>query len=195
MKQRPPYQWLADLGSIILVLFVVAAYRLFPAVTPSWAFTLAALLAIAVLVAIGTELYLMFRAYRAGQFFPMRNASFFVLMLSLVGLPLYLLYAWASGAYLGPATLLLVPVFLTLTTRNLFRVQLDSLSLRAKTGFRSPREVALFNIQDVRVEDDKIVVLPDGGDPPIQLLRVFFFPAHWEAIRSRLATIRGSGTP
>ena len=194
MSKRPPYQYLADAGSIALVVFVVAAYRFFPGRVPDWAFTLAALAAVGVLACVGTELYLMYRDYRGGHFFPLRNASFFVLLLSLGGIPLYLLYAWVTGAYLGPATLLLVPVFITLATRNLFRVRLDSLSLRAKTGFRSPREVALFNIGTVDLTEQKITVRPDG-QPPIELLRVFFFPAHWEIIRGRLANLRGSGAP
>ncbi|WP_116107110.1 hypothetical protein [Lewinella sp. IMCC34191] len=192
MSKRPPYQWLADAGSIALVIFVVVAYRFYPQSTPSWTFTLASLLAIAVLVAVVTELYLMYRDYRAGYFYPMRNASLFLLLLSLLAIPAYLLYAWVTGLYLGPATLLLIPVFLTLVTRNLFRVRLDSLSLRAKTGFRSPREVPLFNIEQVIVEDDKITVLPDGQSS-IHLLRVFFFPSHWEAIRTRLTSLRGAG--
>ncbi|MGB3800462.1 MAG: hypothetical protein WA952_11670 [Lewinella sp.] len=191
MSKRPPYQWLADIGSVVLVAFVVAAYRFFPQSTPSWTFTLASILSIVVLVAVVTELYLMYRDYRAGYFYPMRNASLFVLLLSVIGIPAYLLYAWVTGMYLGPATLLLIPVFLTLVTRNLFRVRLDGLSLRAKTGFRSPREVPLFNIAEVIFQDDKITVRPDGH-PPIHLLRVFFFPSHWHAIRTRLTTIRGS---
>ena len=194
MSRRPPYQYLADVGSIALVLFVVAAYRFFPGSVPDWAFTLAAVAAVGVLVCVVTELYLMYRDYRQGHFFPLRNASFFVLLLSLGGIPLYLLYAWFTGAYLGPATLLLVPVFLTLTTRNLFRVRLDSLSLRAKTGFRSPREVALFNIDEVEQNEDRITVRADG-QTPIVLLRVFFFPAHWEAIRGRLENFRNPGSP
>ena len=192
MSRRPPYQWLADGGSIALVAFVIVAYRFFPQSTPSWTFTLASLLAILVLVAVVTELVLMFRDYRAGYFYPMRNASFFLLLVSLIAVPVYLVYAWITGLYLGPATLLLIPVFLTLVTRNLFRVRLDSLSLRTKTGFRGPREVPLFNIAEVTVTDDKITVHPDG-QPPIHLLRVFFFPAHWDAIRTRLSTLRGSG--
>ena len=194
MSQRPPYQYLADAGSIALVGFVVAAYRFFPGSLPDWAFTLAALVAVGVLVCVLTELYLMYRDYRQGHFFPLRNASFFVLMLSLGGIPLYLLYAWVAGTYLGPATLLLVPVFLTLATRNLFRVRLDSLSLRAKTGFRSPREIALFNISEVEATDQKITVRADG-QAPVELLRVFFFPSHWELIRRRLGNLRDSGAP
>ena len=192
MSRKPPYQWLADVGSIALVVFVIAAYRFFPQSMPSWTFTLASLLAVLVLVAVVTELVLMFRDYRAGYFYPMRNASFFLLLLSLLAVPAYLAYAWITGLYLGPATLLLIPVYLTLVTRNLFRVRLDSLSLRTKTGFRAPREVPLFNIEEVIVAEDKITVRPDG-QPPIQLLRVFFFPTHWEAIRTRLSSLRGSG--
>lgn len=192
MSRKPPYQWLADVGSIALVIFVVVAYRFFPQSTPSWTFTLASLLAILVLVCVGTELVLMFKDYRAGYFYPMRNASLFLLLLSLIAVPLYLVYAWVTGLYLGPATLLLIPVFLTLVTRNLFRVRLDSLSLRTKTGFRGPREVPLFNIEEVIVAEDRITVRPEG-QAPIHLLRVFFFPTHWDAIRTRLATLRGSG--
>ncbi len=193
MRNKPPYQWLADAGSVALVLFVVVAYRFLPQSTPSWMFTLFSLLAIAVLVAVLTEVFLMIRDYRAGYFFPMRNASLFVLLLSLAGIPLYLIYAWVTGLYLGPATLLLVPVFLTLATRNLFRVRLDNLSLRAKTGFRAPKEIALFNITEVDLGEDKIIIRSDH-QPPIQLLRVFFFPSHWNDLRIRLSTLRGSNS-
>ncbi len=183
--RTPPYQLIANVGSILLVAFVLAAYRFFPGQLPDWSFTLAWVVAALVLVGVLTELWLMWQAYRAGQFFPMRNASLFVLLFSLVGIPVYLLYAAATDQYLGPATLLLIPVFLAFAVRNLFRVHLDSISLRAKTGFRAPVEVPLFSISSVEETDDKLTVHSDTRQP-IQLLRVFFLPSHWQTLRERL---------
>ena len=145
-RRRPPYQLVADVGSVILVVFILVAYRFLPGAVPNWAFALAWVVAAAVLVGVLTELYLFYREYRAGVLFPMRNASLFILLLSVVGLPLYVAYNFATGQYLGPSTLLLIPVLLAFATRNLFRVHLDTVTLRAKTGFRSPVEVPLFQL-------------------------------------------------
>ena len=189
--RTPPYQLVANVGSILLVVFVLAAYRFFPGQLPAWTFTVAWVVATGVLLGVLAELWLMWRAYRAGQFYPMRNASLFVLLFSIVGIPAYLIYAAATDQDLGPATLLLIPVFLAFAVRNLFRVQIDSLSLRAKTGFRAPVEVPLFAISSVEETDDKLVIHSDSNRP-IQLLRVFFLPAHWKALRDRLTALGAS---
>ncbi len=186
--RTPPYQRVANVGSILLVAFVLAAYRFFPGQLPAWSFTLAWLVAALVLVSVLTELWLMGRAYRAGEFYPMRNASLFVLLFSLVGIPGYLIYTAATGQELGPTTLLLIPVFLAFAVRNLFRVHLDSISLRAKTGFRSPVEIPLFAIRSVEETEDKLVIHADG-QRAVQLLRVFFFPTHWNELRDRLTAL------
>ncbi len=186
--KAPPYQLIATVGSIGLVAFVLAAYRFFPGQVPDWAFTLAWCLAAAVLLGTLTELWLMWRDYRGGVLFPMRNASLFILLFSLVGLPAYLLFAWYTGRELGPSTLLLVPVFLAFATRNLFRVRLDNLSLAAKTGFRAPVEIPLFSISDVRLTDDRLTVQSDDGRT-VTLLRAFFLPSHWNELRGRLEAL------
>ena len=139
----------------------------------------------AVLIGVLTELYFYLRDYRAGVLFPMRNASLFILLLSVVGLPLYLIYLAISGQPPGPSTLLLVPVLLAFATRNLFRVRIDNLSVRAKTGFRAPIEVPLFRVEDVAMSDDRITITSDTGRP-IHLLRAFFFPRHWAGLVERL---------
>ncbi|WP_116126120.1 hypothetical protein [Lewinella sp. IMCC34183] len=186
--KTPPYQLIATVGSILLVAFVLAAYRFFPGGMPGWSFTLAWIVAALVLAATVTELWLLWRDYRAGLLFPMRNASLFILLFSVVGLPAYLVFAGVTGRELGPATLLLVPVFLSFATRNLFRVRIDNLTLRAKTGFRAPVEVPLFSISDVSVTDDRITVESDDHRP-VQLLRVFFLARHWAALRERLTAL------
>ena len=188
MMKAPPYQLVATVGSVLLVAFVVAAYRFFPGTLPAWSFTLAWVVAALVLLATLTELYLLYRDYRAGYLYPMRNASLFILLFSVVGLPAYLIFAGVTGRELGPATLLLVPVFLTFATRNLFRVRLDSLTLQTKTGFRAPVEMPLFSISGVDVADDRITIQADGRRP-VQLLRVFFLRRHWEALRERLSAL------
>lgn len=188
MKQAP-YQLIADVGSVALVLFVIVAYRFFPGEVPDWAFTLAWIVAALVLMATLTELYLLWRDYRAGLLFPMRNASLFILLLSVVGLPLYVGYLLATGQNPGPSTLLLVPVLLTFATRNLFRVRIDQLTVRAKTGFRSPVEVPLFGIENVAFGDDRITITSDQ-QRPIVLLRAFFVPSHWKVLRERLTELK-----
>lgn len=189
MNRRPPYQLLADLGSVALVIFVVCAYSLFPGRVPGWAFTVAWWVSGLVLLGAVTELILLYRDYRAGILFPMRNASFFLLLLTVVGLPVYIIYTAVRGDYLGPATLLLVPVFLTLTIRNLFRVRLDVATLQAKTGFRAPTEIPLFNIENVAIGEDRVTVTAPG-QRPIELLRVFFFQEHWDALVAKLRNYR-----
>lgn len=185
MSRRPPYQLIADVGSVALVVFVILAFRFFPGEVPAWAFSLAYGVAALVLIGVVTELYFFWRDYRAGVLFPMRNASLFILLLCIVGLPLYLAYLAATGQPPGASTLLIVPVMLTFATRNLFRVRIDSLSVRAKTGFRAPIEVPLFRVEDVAVSDDRLIITSDTGRP-IHLLRAFFFPSHWAAIVEKL---------
>ena len=187
--RRPPYQLMADAGSVALVVFVLCAYSFFPGQVPEWAFTVAWIVAGFVLLGAITELILLYRDYRAGILYPMRNASFFLLVLTVFGLPLYLIYTSVRGDYLGAATLLLVPVFLTLTIRNLFRVRLDVATLQAKTGFRGPVEVPVFSIDTVDISDDRVTVTAPGARP-IELLRVFFFREHWEALVAKLKAYR-----
>ena len=186
--RTPPYQLIATVGSVVLVAFVLAAYRFFPGQIPDWAFTLAWVVAALTLLGTLTELWLMWQDYRAGRLYPMRNASLFILIFSIVGLPAYLIFAGATGRELGPSTLLLVPVFLAFATRNLFRVRIDNLSLSAKTGFRAPIEIPLFNITGVEMSDDRMTVHADGARD-VQLLRAFFIPSHWQALRERLGAL------
>ena len=186
MQKRPPYQLVADIGSIALVLFVILAYRFLPGRVPEWAFGIAYGVSVTVLVSVLTEIVLLLRDYRAGLLYPMRNASLFIFLLSVVGLPLYLIYLFVSGQPPGASTLLLVPVLLAFATRNLFRVRIDALSVLAKTGFRGPTEVPLFRIDEVRETDARIEITADGYRP-IYLLRSFFFPRHWAAIREKIA--------
>ncbi|PHK98277.1 hypothetical protein CGL56_11280 [Neolewinella marina] len=178
----------------MLIAFILAAYRFFPGQLPGWSFALAWVVAALVLLGTLAELWLMWRDYRAGFLFPMRNASLFILLFSLVGLPAYLVFAGVTGRDLGPSTLLLAPVFLAFATRNLFRVRIDQLSLLAKTGFRAPVEVPLFRITDVAVTDDRITIESDG-QRPVQLLRVFFLPGHWRQLRERLTGLATTRKP
>lgn len=186
--RQAPYRTTADVGSVLLVLFVIAAYRFFPGRLPGWSFTLAYIVSVLVLTGVLTELYFYLRDYRAGLLFPMRNASLLILLLSVIGLPLYLVYLLSTGQNPGPSTLLLVPVLLTFATRNLFRVRIDNLSVRAKTGFRAPIEVPLFRIEDVVVREDRITVT-SGTERPIHLLRSFFFSKHWARIVEKLEKV------
>ena len=187
-RRRPPYQLVADIGSVALVVFIIVAYRFLPGGVPGWAFALAWVVAAVVLLGVLTELYLFYREYRAGVLFPMRNASLFILLLSVVGLPVYVAYKFASGQYLGPSTLLLIPVLLAFATRNLFRVHLDAVTLRAKTGFRSPIEVPLFQVEEVSITDDRITIT-SARARSIVLLRAFFFRRHWQALVQKLEKV------
>ncbi|MCP9234486.1 hypothetical protein [Lewinella sp. JB7] len=184
--KTPPYQLIANVGSILLVLFVIAAYRFLPGRMPEWAFSVAWLVAGLVTASLVTELWLLFRDYRAGVLFPMRNASLFILLFSIIGIPAYLVYAAIAGEDLGPSTLLLLPVFLSFAVRNLFRVRLDNLTFRAKTGFRSPVEVPLFGITGVE-QDDRSITVRSEHQRPVKLLRAFFFPGHWKRLSAKLS--------
>lgn len=188
MSRRPPYQVIADVGSIVLVAFVIVTYRFVPGQVPDWAFILAWIVSVLVLVSVTTELYLMWRDYRAGILFPMRNASLFILLLSVVGLPAYVIFLLVTGQELLPGNLLLIPVLLTFATRNFFRVRIDNLSVRAKTGFRGPVEIPLFRIDEVGIAEDRIKITAEG-ERPIQLLRAFFIPRHWGELVERLREV------
>ncbi|MBB4079001.1 hypothetical protein GGR28_001618 [Lewinella aquimaris] len=184
--KTPPYQLIANVGSILLVMFVIAAYRFLPGRMPEWGFSLAWVVAGLVTASLAIELWLLWRDFRSGVLFPMRNASLFILLLSVVGMPTYLIYLLFTGQDPGPSTLLLLPVFLAFAVRNLFRIRIDNLTLRAKTGFRSPVEFPLFDITAVEQDDRSITVQSENGRT-VRLLRAFFFPGHWERLSTKLS--------
>ncbi|MEL7163389.1 MAG: hypothetical protein AAFN92_21710, partial [Bacteroidota bacterium] len=140
-------------------------------------------------VALRMEIGILFRDYRRGHLFPLRNATFFIVCLSVIAIPLLALYEIFVGPYLQTTTLLLIPVFLWMCTQNLFRVRIDNVSFLAKMGFRAPTEVPLFRITKVEEDERGIDVVTDEGKT-VRLLRPFFFPAVWEQLRERL---RGLG--
>jgi hypothetical protein len=105
-----------------------------------------------------------------------------------VALPILGVYGAVTGQSLEASTMLLVPVFLFMAVRNIFRVKIDSIGLEAKTGFRSPTYVPLFDITKVEETERGIhIYTAEGKD--IRLFRAFFFPASWDKLRERLSLV------
>ncbi len=184
-KKIPPYQLIGWGGSIILMLAVGYFYQLGDGRVSGFWLGFMSAVSFAVLLMVVLEVWRLVTDYQKGFLFPLRNATFFLTLLSLVGLPLIGIYAAATGQALEPATLLLLPVFIFLLVRNLFRVRIDSVSLEAKTGFRAATFVPLFEIERVTQTEQGVTIRTTGGKE-IRLLRAFFFPAVWAKLTERL---------
>lgn len=191
-KNIPPYQRIGWYGSIALVITVAYYYQFrVGELSGFWdAFfqTLMIGFSAAVLLMAALEISTLIKDYRSGYLFPMRNATFFVVCLSVIALPVIGLYQLFGGEGFHPSTVLLIPVFLWMCVRNLFRVKIDHVSFMAKTGFRPPLEVPLFRIASVTEDDRGINITTDEGKE-VRLLRPFFFPVIWENLRERLSAL------
>ncbi len=195
-KKMPPYQRIGWLASGLLVGLVTYYYQLRAGPLGAFwnSFVLALLFgsALAVLLMAGLEIAGLVREYRQGTLFPLRNATFFVVCLSVVALPGLAVYGLLGGAGLHPSTYPLLPVFLWMFLRNLFLVKIDGVGLETKLGFRAPEYVPLFHITDVRQEEHRTTITTSAGKR-IELLRAFFFPAIWARMQVRLKSLRERG--
>lgn len=188
LKKIPPYQIISFIGSLLLVGYVLWAYRFRVGSVPEW--TLNAAIFVAALVTVMTLLGLgqLFNDYRKGYLFPLRNATLFLTLLSVVAIPVLVVWELIYPDSLSASTLLLLPVLLFMMSRNLFRVKVDNVALEAKLGLRQPLYIPLYSI--TRVEEDErglLISRSDGDD--IRLLRVFFFASHWRKLKERLSAL------
>lgn len=149
---------------------------------------LMAALSFTALLMFALEVWKLVDDYQSGHLFPMRNATFFVVCFSVIALPVLGVYGAVTGQSLEASTTLLVPVFLFMAVRNVFRVTLDGVGLEAKTGFRAPTYVPLFDITRVE-ETDRGIHIHTAKGKDIRLFRAFFFPANWERLRERLSML------
>lgn len=188
LKKVPPYQIIATVGSFLLIGFVVWAYSFTEGEVPGWAFSVAIFLAALVTVMTLLGLWQLYDDYRKGYLFPLRNATLFLTILSLIGIPIVLIWEVIVPNTVQPSTLLLLPVFLFMISRNLFRVKVDHVAFEAKLGFGKPIFIPLFNITAVQEDDSGMTISRnDGGD--IRLLRMFFFAKTWARLRERLSSL------
>lgn len=175
---------IATLGSLLLIAYVFWAYGLKEGEAPVWTFNLAVFVAALVAVMTLLGLWQLWQQYRQGYLFPLRNATLLLTILSLAAMPLLLIWEIIVPNSVQTSTLLLLPVFLFMISRSLFRIKIDQVALEAKLGFGQPTYIPLYNIASVTEDDNSITISRnDGGD--IRLLRVFFFPATWERLRER----------
>lgn len=184
-KKIPPYQLIGWGGSILLVILVGYFYQFNDGRVGGFWMGLMAATSFAVLLMAVLEIWTLVTDYQKGHLFPMRNATFFLTGLTVIGMPILGIYAAVTGQAIEPSTLLLIPVFLFMLVRNLFRVKIDSVSLEAKTGFRAPTYVTLFNVTKVEESEGGITIQTSEGKE-IRLLRAFFFPGIWDKLRERL---------
>ncbi|MFT5999448.1 MAG: hypothetical protein ACI81P_001906 [Neolewinella sp.] len=187
-KKIPPYQLIGWGGSILLVILVGYFYQFQDGRVGGFGMGLMAATSFAVLLMATLEIWNLVTDYQKGHLFPMRNATFFLTILTVIGLPILGVYGAVTGQALEPSTLLLVPVFLFMLVRNLFRVKIDSVALEAKTGFRAPAYVTLFDVTKVEETEGAISIHTSEGKE-IRLLRAFFFPSVWEKLRERLSRL------
>lgn len=190
LKKIPPYQIIATVGSFLLFGFVLWAYNYAEGEVPDWTFNLAIFIAALVTVMTFLSLWQLYTDYRKGHLFPLRNATLFLTILSLIGIPLILIWEAIVPNSVQPATLFLLPVFLFMISRNLFRIKIDNVALEAKLGFGKPIYIPLFKITAVHEDDSSITISrSDGGD--IRLIRAFFFATTWARLRERLSNLGG----
>ena len=184
-KKTPPYQIIALAGSVLLAVYVYWAYKIQGGDFPDWTFTVATVLSgiVAVMTLLG--LWQLYSDFQKGYLFPVRNATLFLTAFSVVALPLLLAYEWVKPTSLHPSTLLLLPVFLFLISRNLFRIKIDNVALEAKVGFGKPTYIPLFNITLV-TEDESGMTISHNGGKDIRLMRMFFFASTWGRLKERV---------
>lgn len=187
-KKTAPYKTIGWINALVIVIgvFCVSQFmegRFHPAVL---GFLVAC--SIALLLMFALEVYRLYQDYSAGDLFPVRNLTFFIVCLSFVALPVMGVYGAVTGTTLGAANTLLVPVFLWLVVNNLFYVRLDSVGLESKSGFLTSKYVPLFEITNVEESDGSLIVSQEDG-PNIRLFKAFFFSASWATIRERLGKL------
>ncbi|MEM9931216.1 MAG: hypothetical protein AAF840_15465 [Bacteroidota bacterium] len=185
LKKTPPYKLIGWAGSFILMLAVGYFYQFQGGKVSSFWMGFMSAVSFAVLLMVVLEIWQLTTDFQQGFLFPMRNATFFLTILSIVALPLIGVYATVTGQALEPSTLLLLPVFLFLLVRNLFRIRIDLVSLEAKTGFRAATYVPLFDIKEVK-ETEQGLTIETADGKSIRLLRAFFFPGIWKKLTERL---------
>jgi hypothetical protein len=188
LKKFPPYQLIGWVCSLLVVGLVFYFYRFNGGQIGRFWMGLMMALSFAVLLMAALEIWKMATDFQAGYLFPMRNATFFVVCLSVVALPVLGIYGMVTGQSLQASTSLLIPVFLFMAVRNLFRVRIDSVALEAKTGFRAPLYVPLFDVERVEETETGIYIKTSQGKE-IRLIRAFFFDSIWARLRERLRSL------
>lgn len=185
MKHLAPYQKIGIVAALLVVILVIWMYQFRTELPASWMLWTAGILSGMAFLSGALEAGVLYRDYRRGHLFPMRNATFFMAAFTLVAYPVVLIYQQVGPQLLHPGNLLLVPVLFLFLLRGLFKIRLDDVQLEAKTGFRAPYRVPLFRITSVDATDRRIVVTSDEGKE-VHLLRPFFFAQHWAVLRERL---------
>jgi len=184
-KRMPPYQLIGWSATLLLVLAVFFYYQIREGAFGGFGMGLMSALSVIVLLMTVLEVGTMTQDYRAGFLYPMRTMTLFVGGLTLLALPILFIGYFLGAFAFHPSTMLLLPVFVFLCVRAVFRVRIDRVSLYAKIGFRPAYNVPLFGIQRVTETERQITVETSEGKQ-IVLLRAFFFPAIWQRLRERL---------
>lgn len=188
LKKFPPYQLIAGIGSLLLIAFVVWVYRFNNGEVAAWVWNTAVFVAALVAAMTLLGLWQLVSDYRKGYLFPLRNATLFLTILSALALPVLVAWELFRPGSMSESTLFLLPVFLFLMSRNLFRIKIDNVALEAKLGLRAPVYVPLFNVTTVTEDEAGITIQrTDGAD--LRLLRVFFFARDWARLRERLGSL------
>ena len=187
-KKTPPYQVIGWVGAVGVVVTIAVFSQFFAGRMNSFWTAFTTTLSVATLLMFCVDIYQKYTDWQAGHLFPMRNATFFVVGLSVVALPLFGVYAAVTGYSIGLFNLLLIPVFLWMAVRNLFYVKIDSVLLEVKNGFRPARTVPLFDVRQLIDNDSNLIVRPSEG-ADILLLRPFFFAGVWERMVARLREV------
>ena len=188
LKKYPPYQIIAFVGSLLLVAFVVWAYRFRAGAVPGWTLNAAIFVAALVTAMTALGLWQLISDYRKGYLFPLRNATLFLTIFSALAIPVLVVWEMIQPGSMSDSTLLLLPIFLFMVSRNLFRIKIDNVALETKLGLRAPTYVPLFNITRVEEDEGGITICRSDGDD-VRLLRVFFFKRDWERMRERLTNL------
>ncbi len=172
----------------MVIAYVFWAYSLAEDAVPAWTLHLATFVAALVAVMTLLGLWQLWQQYKKGYLYPLRNATLFLTILSLVAIPLVTVWEVIVPGSVQTSTLLLLPVFLFMISRSIFRIKIDQVALEAKLGFGQPIYIPLYNITSV-TEDESSITISRSNGADIRLLRVFFFAATWERLRERFAQL------
>lgn len=176
-----PYQQYARSLSAILVLLLL--YFFLDADPAGWMITLGGILCCLVLAAAIINAWFLTQEYRKGELYLLNAPSLYVGLFSLLAFPVLLLGRMETTNWLFFYVLLFYHF-----TENIFRVRMDDVSLTVHTGFGNKREVPLFSIHSIILEEDFIEARADGG----QLFRLEkrrFFVGSWQRLKRDLAAL------
>ena len=176
------------LTMVLLVLFLTVYF--FPAAGMMiWPVVAALVVAAALYVAVGIQLFDVIRQVRAGRLFFLRNISFYTnigILIIVVVFYLYDFFVGTEGEVSWQFPLVMFALLLGYWTQTFSYLYLDSVRVTQRFG-TATTTVPFFAIQQVREEKDGLTITAENGTE-LFVNQESLPQAQYAAVRSRLLT-------